>query len=161
MSSLNPRPSELPGRLPSGGGPFSLYWLGICGILGMGAPLPKSDGSAVIFCEYRLLTRSAVLSAPRGLSRGAPPLSLDRVDSFDGRDSFGGRLALESAAAPIPGPTGMGELICRGALMAGGPPFLDLSPRFLRREIPFSFCLSDMLPATSVQDSSKRRGSSR
>jgi hypothetical protein len=101
-------------------------------------PLPKSLGNVVIFCEYRLLTRSAVLSALRGLSRGTSPLfCLDRLDSVEGRE-------LDMLAAPSPAPAGKGALICRGALMAGGPFFLSLS-RFLRRDMPFD--LSDMLPA--------------
>lgn len=46
-----------------------------------------------------------------------------------------------------PSPTGIGALICRGALMTGGP-FLLLSLRFLflRSEIPLPFS-SDMLAA--------------
>jgi hypothetical protein len=43
----------------------------------------------------------------------------------------------------MPAPAGMGALICRGALMVGGPFFLSLS-RFLRKEIPFD--LSDIVP---------------
>lgn len=144
MSTLNTRPSELPGGLPSAVWLLSLYWLGICGISGMSAPLRKSLGSVVIFCEYRLLTRSAVLSARWGLSRDASPLFCrDRLDSFEGRAE------LDTVAAPIPVPAGIGALICRGALMAGGPPFLGGLSRFFRREIPF--CFSDILPARSVR----------
>jgi hypothetical protein len=140
ISTLNPRPSPPAVGLPSLAGSFSRYWLGICGISGMG-PLPKSLGSVVIFCEYLLLTRSAVLSALCGLSRGTSPLfCLDRLESVDGR------CELDMLAAPIPAPPGKGALICRGALMVGGPFFLSLS-RFLRREIPLD--LSDMLPARS------------
>jgi hypothetical protein len=51
-------------------------------------------------------------------------------------------------AAPSPAPAGSGALICRGALMAGGPFFLSLS-RFLRREIPLFFFSSDILHARS------------
>lgn len=106
---------------------------------GMGAPFPKSLGSVAIFCEYRLLTRSAVLSALCGLGccGSASCLVLDLLDSFEGRPELGS----EAAATPA----GMGALICRGALMVGGAFFLLLSPRFLRSEMPF--CFSDMLPA--------------
>lgn len=110
---------------------------------GIGAPFPKSLGSVVIFCEYLLFTRSAVLSALCGLSRGTSPLfCLDRLDSLEGRAE------LDSVAAPIPAPAGMGALICRGALMVGAP-FLGGLSRFLRREIPF--CFSDILPARYEQ----------
>jgi hypothetical protein len=139
MSTRSPPPSPplVVGRL-SRGGSFSRYWLGICGISGMG-PLPKSLGRVVIFCEYLLLTRSAVLSARWGLSRGASPLfCLDRLDSVDGRPE----LAMLGAGRPAV--VGIGALICRGALMTGGPFFLSLS-RFLRREMPLDF--SDMAAA--------------
>jgi hypothetical protein len=139
MSTLSPRPSP-PAvvGLPSRGGSFSRYWLGICGKSGMGT-LPKSPGRAVIFCEYLLLTRSAVLSALCGLSRGTSPLfCLDRLESVDGRP------VLAILGAEIPAAAGIGALICRGALMVGGPFFLSLS-RFLRREMPFD--LSDMVLA--------------
>ena len=140
ISSLNPRPSLLVGGLTSLVWLFSRYWLGICGISGIG-PLPKSLGRVVIFCEYLLLTRSAVLSALCGLSRGASPLfCLDRLESVEGRPE------LVMLAAAIPAPAGIGALICRGALMVGAAFFLSLS-RFLRREIPFD--LSDILPARS------------
>lgn len=106
----------------------------------MGAPFPgKSPGSCMTFCEYRLLTRSAVLSArwrgwgPRPSSSG--PLLRDRLESCEGRP------ADDSVAAPMPWPAGMGALIWRGALMVGAF-FLLLSPRFLRSEMPF--CFSDM-----------------
>jgi hypothetical protein len=105
---------------------------------GMG-PLPKSPGRVVIFCEYLLLTRSAVLSARWGPSRGASPLfCLDRLESVDGRP------VLAMLGAGSPAAVGMGALICRGALMTGGPFFLSLS-RFLRREMPLDF--SDMAAA--------------
>lgn len=59
----------------------------------MGMPFPKSLGSCVIFCEYRLLTRSAVLSCPGrcGLSLGLGGSTLcwpDRLDSLEGRPLF-------------------------------------------------------------------------
>jgi hypothetical protein len=79
--------------------------MGICGMSGMG-PLPKSLGSVVIFCEYRLLTRSAVLSALWGRSRGTSPLFCrDRLESVDGRPP------LEMLGAAMPAPAGMGALI--------------------------------------------------
>ena len=144
MSTLNVRPSGFPRGLPSLVWLFSLYWFGIRGISGIGLPLPKSLGSVVIFCEYLLFTISAVRSAFWGLSRGASPMfCLDRLDSLEGRAE------LDSVAAPNPVPTGMGALICRGALIVGGPPFLGLSPRFLRREMP-PFGFSDILPARLV-----------
>lgn len=106
----------------------------------MGAPLPKSAGSCVILCEYLLLTKSAVLSALCGLSRGASSRFPDLLDSLEGRPE------LESVAAASP--VGTGALICRGALIAGGgPPFWRLSVRFLRSEMPFPRS-SDMLPAS-------------
>lgn len=100
-------------------------------------PLPKSLGNAVIFCEYLRLTKSAVLSARWGLSRGTSPLfCLERLESVDGRPPE------DMLGAETPGaPAGRGALICRGALMVGGAFFLSLS-RFLRREMPFDF--SDM-----------------
>jgi len=129
---------ELPGGRPSLVWLFSLYWAGIFGICGMGSPFPKSPGSVVIFWEYLLLTRSAVLSGRCGRDWGASCLVLERLDSFEGRPELGS----EAAATPA----GMGALICRGALMVGGGAFfLLLSPRFLRREMPF--CFSDILPA--------------
>lgn len=145
MSTFNPLPSPAGGGLPSRVWLFSLNWVGICGISGMG-PFPKSLGRAVIFCEYLLLTKSAVLSARCGRSLGTSPrFCLDRLESVDGRPVF----CMEGAGMPVP--AGMGALICRGALMVGGPPFfLSLSPRFLRREIPFDFSFSDILPARAV-----------
>jgi hypothetical protein len=107
---------------------------------GIGAPFPKSLGRVAIFCEYLLLTKSAVLSARcdgLGWGDGASCLVLDRLDSFEGRPEPGS----EAAATPA----GMGALICRGALIVGGAFFLLLSPRFFLSEIPF--CFSDMLPA--------------
>jgi hypothetical protein len=77
------------------------------------------------------------LSARWGRGWGWPvPTSFllrERLESIEGR-------AEDERAA---GAAGMGALIWRGALMVGGPFFLDLSPRFLRREMPF--CFSDML----------------
>lgn len=106
---------------------------------GMG-PLPKSLGRVVIFCEYLLLTRSAVLSARWGRSRGTSPLfCLERLESVDGRPPDD-MLVVDTPGAPA----GRGALICRGALMVGGPFFLSLS-RFLRREMPLDF--SDMVSA--------------
>lgn len=143
MSTFRARPSELPGGLRSLLGDLSLiYWLGIWGISGIGAPLPKSLGSCVILWEYLLFTRSAVLSAFCGLSRGASSLFPDRVDSFEGRPE------LESVAAASP--AGIGALICRGALIwGGGPPLGRFSVRFLRSEMPFPRS-SDILPARSI-----------
>jgi hypothetical protein len=141
-STCRTRPLELPGGRPSLVWLFSLYWTGICGICGIGSPFPKSLGSVVIFCEYLLLTRSAVLSGRCGLPCDGGPSCLvrDRLDSFEGRPELGSEPAAAAAT-----PTGIGALICRGALMVGGAFFLLLSPRFLRREMPF--CFSDMLPA--------------
>jgi hypothetical protein len=141
MFTFSARPSELPGGLCSRVWLLSRYCAGIFGISGMGAPFPKSLGSVVTFCEYLLLTRSAVLSGRCGLACGcgASCRVLDLLESVEGRPEPG------SEAAPTP--AGMGALICRGALMVGGAFFLLLSPRFLRREIPF--CFSDILPARS------------
>lgn len=128
----------------------------------MGMPFPKSLGSCVIFCEYLLLTRSAVLSCPgrcgRSLGLGASCLCPDRLDSFETRPLF---CALESVVAL--NPTGIGALICRGALITGGPPFLLLSLRFLffRNEIPFPFSsgiLPDILSAKRTEDSPVKVG---
>jgi hypothetical protein len=149
MSTLNPRPSPLVVGRASRAGSFSRYCVGICGMSGMG-PLPKSLGRVVIFCEYRLLTRSAVLSARWGLSRGTSPLfCLERLDSVEGRPE------LDILGAAMLAPAGMGALICRGALMVGGPFFLSLS-RFLRSEMPFD--LSDMLPASCGGAGDRGRG---
>lgn len=135
MSTLSPRPSPLAGGPLSLPASLSRYWLGIDGMSGMG-PFPKSLGKAVIFCEYLLLTRSAVLSARCGRSRGTSPLfCLERLDSVDGRPED------DMLVVETPAPAGRGALICRGALIMGGPFFLSLS-RFLRREMPLDF--SDM-----------------
>lgn len=139
MSTRSALPPE-----PSGGRTslvwlFSRYWLGIWGMSGMGPPLPKSLGRVVIFCEYLLFTKSAVLSARCGLwgAPSGPGRVRDLLDSLDGRPE------LDSVVPPMPAPAGIGALICRGALMVGGALFLALSPRFLRREMPF--CFSDMV----------------
>jgi len=106
MSTIEPPRFSTPlgGGRTSLGWLLSLYWLGICGMSGMG-PLPKSLGRVVIFCEYLLLTRSAVLSALWGLSRGTSPLfCLDRLDSVEG-------LELVMLGAATFAPAGKGALI--------------------------------------------------
>ena len=121
------RPSDGPVGRPSLLGGAFRNWAGICGKAGIGAPLPKSGGSVGTFCEYLLLTKSAVLSALWGLSRGSTLLAdPDRAESCEGRPD-------DCVAAR---PVGIGALICRGALMVGGPPLGRFS-RFLRSEIPF------------------------
>jgi len=104
---------------------------------GIGAPFPKSLGSCVILCEYLLLTRSAVLSARCGLSRGASSFFPDRLDSLEGRPE----LDKVAAARPV----GIGALIWRGALIVGAPPLGRLSVRFLRSDMPLPRS-SDMMP---------------
>jgi hypothetical protein len=105
---------------------------------GMGAPLPKSLGSCVILCEYRRFTRSAVLSALCGRSRGASSFCADRLDSFEGRPELGS----VAAARPV----GIGALIWRGALTGFTPPLGRFSVRFLRSDMPLPRS-SAMLPA--------------
>ena len=147
-STCNARPLEPLGALDMSPGLGSLdrlrslsflYWAGISGMPGMSALFLRSGGAVVIFWEYLLLTRSAVLSGRCGFGCDgrASGRVLDLLDSFEGRPEPGS----EDGATL----TGMGALICRGALMVGGAFFLLLSPRFLRREMPF--CFSDMLPA--------------